>query len=237
MGAATCVRTICSQHETHGTGVQHISPAGEHRHVASQSAVVYLANNSGTVLQAVMVREALIYILQHHLLTIRNCCYLLETARQASVGSLTQRAFELLCGNFIPVLQCHGGTLVELSKETLMLVLCSDSLQVRTMSASTNSMCTALACLQQVSDADSTHDAVVTAQQAVRLCHFLQDAKRLTYIISAVLVVPCTTYTESVLCLQPCQFGSITSITSGCINTSRYSSSTASGQQCEQLHQ
>ena len=116
-----------------------------------------------------MVRDALIYILQHHLLTISNCCYLLETARQASIGSLTQRAFEMLCGNFMQVLQCHGGTLAELSKEILMLVLCSDSLQVRTMIASTNSMCTALACLQQVFNGDSTHDAVVTAQQAVRL--------------------------------------------------------------------
>ena len=85
------------------------------------------------LLQAVMVRETLIYILQHHLLTISNCCYVLETARQASVGSLTQRALQLLCGNFMQVLQCDGNTLADLSKETLLLVLCSDSLQVRTL--------------------------------------------------------------------------------------------------------
>lgn len=88
-----------------------------------------------------MVREALVYILQHHLLAISNCCSMLETARQASIASLADRALGLLCGNYMHMLQCHGSTLGELSQETLMLVLCHDNLQVGTFEGGKTPLC------------------------------------------------------------------------------------------------
>lgn len=87
------------------------------------------------LLQAVTVREALAYILQHHLLSVSNSCSMLEAACEASIPSLAAIALRLIQGNFMQVLQCHGGTFGGLSRGTLMLVLCSDNLQVICLAA------------------------------------------------------------------------------------------------------
>lgn len=83
-----------------------------------------------SVLQAVVVREALVYILQHHVLSVSTCCAMLETACQASIKSLAASALRLVLSNFMQILQCHSSSFGLLSSDTLMMVLCCDSLQV-----------------------------------------------------------------------------------------------------------
>ena len=83
-----------------------------------------------------MVRDALVYILQQHLLSLSNCCLLLETAQACSVEALGNSASQLLCSNFMQVLQCHGSSFGDLSRETLMLVLGSNNIKVQKASQS-----------------------------------------------------------------------------------------------------
>ncbi|KAA6429063.1 MAG: hypothetical protein FRX49_01173 [Trebouxia sp. A1-2] len=80
--------------------------------------------------QAVMVKALCIDILQHHLLQSDDCFTILEAALQAGIPSLSDRALHVACANFKHVLVYNSSSWATLSKDTVLLILCSNNLQV-----------------------------------------------------------------------------------------------------------
>ncbi|KAL0022867.1 hypothetical protein WJX77_001247 [Trebouxia sp. C0004] len=81
--------------------------------------------------QAVMVKVLFTDILEHHLLRSDDCFTILEAALQAAIPSLSDRALQVACATFQHVLVYNNSSWATLSKDTVLLILCSDNLQVR----------------------------------------------------------------------------------------------------------
>ena len=77
-----------------------------------------------------MVRALCTDILEHHLLKSDGCFTILEAALQAGIPSLSDRALHVACANFTHVLVYNNSSWATLSKDTVLLILCSDNLQV-----------------------------------------------------------------------------------------------------------
>jgi hypothetical protein len=77
-----------------------------------------------------MVKALCTDILEHHLLKSNDCFTILEAALQAGVPSLADTALHVACMNFKHVLVYNNSSWATLSKDTVLLILCSDNLQV-----------------------------------------------------------------------------------------------------------
>ena len=85
--------------------------------------------DSPTVVQAIMVKEICTAILRHTL-KLNNCFETLETGLQAGIPSLIDTALGMACINYSQaLLQDHSGW-AALSQKGVLLVLCSNKLQV-----------------------------------------------------------------------------------------------------------
>ncbi len=77
-----------------------------------------------------MVKALYTDILEHHLLNSDDCFTILEAALQAGVPSLSDRALHVACANFKHVLVYNNSSWATLSKDTVLLILGSNNLQV-----------------------------------------------------------------------------------------------------------